>query len=104
MRPQLVCSAHTRNGAQLLLAPPMPWRVQLLTPARPAWAGLVGLGFCLLPRWARRLYRLPGLPTTDLAATVAVRALRTVALRLPESLRLAPPILAARARAELAAA
>ena len=104
VRPQLVCSAHTRNGAQLLLAPPMPWRVQLLTPARPAWAGLVGLGFCLLPRWARRLYRLPGLPTTDLGATVAIRALRTVALQLPESLRLAPPILAARARAQLAAA
>ena len=104
VRRQLVCSAHTRDGARLLLAPPMPWRVQLLTPARPAWAGLAGLGFCLLPRWARRLYRLPGLPSTDLGATVAVRALRAAALQLPEDRRLGPVVLAARARADAAAA
>jgi uncharacterized protein (DUF2236 family) len=104
VRPQLVCSAHTRDGARLLLAPPMPWRVQLLTPARPAWAGLAGLGFCLLPRWARRLYRLPGLPSTDLGATVAVRALRLAALQLPEQRRLGPLVLAAHARAGLVAA
>jgi len=99
LRPQLVCTASTRNGAGLLLAPPMPWRVRLLTPARPAWAGLAALGFCLMPRWARRLYRLPGLPTTDLGATVALRALRLAALRLPEHRRVGPPVLAARARA-----
>ncbi len=54
IRPQLVCSPTTRNGARLLLAPPMPWRVRLLTPARPAWAALGALSFCLMPRWARR--------------------------------------------------
>jgi len=71
IRPQLVCSPTTRNGARLLLAPPMPWRVRLLTPARPAWAALGGpesasascpggrvastaYPVCLPPTWARR--------------------------------------------------
>ena len=49
----------------------MPRKVALLTPARPAWYGLGALAFALLPRWTRRMYRLPGLPTTDLGATLA---------------------------------
>lgn len=98
VRPQLVCSPHTRDGARLLLAPPMPWRVRLLTPARPAWAGLAGLGFCLMPAWARRMYRLPGLPTTDVGATVAVRGLRTALGALPARYREGPTVRAAHAR------
>jgi len=100
MRPNLVCTPSTRNGAGLLLAPPMPRRVQLLTPARPAWAALATLGFCLLPPWARRIYRLPGLPSTDISATVALRALRLLALQLPEHHRVAPLVRAAQARAQ----
>jgi uncharacterized protein (DUF2236 family) len=99
IRPQLVCSPTTRNGARLLLAPPMPWRVRLLTPARPAWAVLGALSFCLMPGWARRLYRLPGLPTTDMGATLALRALRSAAMRVPEHHRVGPLVLAARQRA-----
>jgi len=99
IRPQLVCSPSTRNGARLLLAPPMPWRVRLLTPARPAWAALGALSFCLMPRWARRIYRLPGLPTTDMGATLALRALRSAAMRVPERHRVGPLVLAARQRA-----
>ena len=99
IRPQLVCSPTTRTGARLLLAPPMPWRVRLLTPARPAWAALGALSFCLMPRWARRLYRLPGLPTTDMGATLALRALRSAAMRVPERHRVGPLVLAARQRA-----
>jgi len=98
IRPQLVCSPTTRNGARLLLAPPMPWRVRLLTPARPAWAALGALSFCLMPRWARRLYHLPGLPTTDMGATLALRALRSAAMRVPERHRVGPLVLAARQR------
>jgi hypothetical protein len=37
-----------------------------------------------LPRWARRMYGLPGLPTTDLAATAALRSLRIATHMLPE--------------------
>ncbi|MGZ6801083.1 MAG: hypothetical protein ACXVGR_14860, partial [Mycobacteriaceae bacterium] len=43
--------------------------------------------------------RLPGLPTTDLAAGLALRGLRTVALRLPDQLRVGPPVRQAWARA-----
>jgi uncharacterized protein (DUF2236 family) len=100
MRPRLLCTPTTRNGARLLLAPPMSWRIQLLTPARPAWTALASLAFCLMPRWARRTYRLPGLPSTDMAATLALRALRLAALQVPETTRLSPVVLAARTRAE----
>ncbi|MEO9222104.1 MAG: oxygenase MpaB family protein [Mycobacteriaceae bacterium] len=100
VRPQLVCTPTTRDGARLLLIPPMPWRVRLFTPARPAWAALAALGFCLMPRWARRAYRLPGLPTTDAGATVTLRALRLAALQIPERRRVGPMVLAARARAD----
>ena len=36
------------------------------------------------------MYRLPGLPTTDLAASVAVRTLRATLLALPPGLRHGP--------------
>jgi hypothetical protein len=39
----------------------------------------------MLPPWARRLYGAPGLPTTDLAATVALRALRRATTLMPDS-------------------
>ncbi len=100
MRPQLICTSTTRNGARLLLAPPMPWRVRLLTPARPGWAALASLGFCLMPRWARRLYRLPGLPTTDWGTAAALRGLRIAALQIPEHRRTEPLIQTARKRAQ----
>lgn len=102
VRTQLQCSSHTRDGARLLLVPPMPWRVRLLTPARPAWAALASLGFCLMPRWARRMYSLPALRTTDVGASVAVRALRVALLQVPERRRVGPIVMAARARAEAA--
>jgi len=62
MRPKLLCTPTTRNGARLLLAPPMPMRAQDFSPARPGWPALAALGFRLMPRWARRIYHLPGSP------------------------------------------
>jgi uncharacterized protein (DUF2236 family) len=56
------------------------------------------LAVALLPRWARRMYRLPGLPTTDLSAAVATRGLRRAALSVPGSLRDGPHLKAARER------
>jgi uncharacterized protein (DUF2236 family) len=87
VRPALQTSTIARRAAVRLMLPPLPPRIEFLTPARPAWTALAGLAFALLPRWARRLYGLPGLPMTDLAATVALRALRTGVLIIPESLR-----------------
>ena len=98
VRPELRVTHVARRNALWGFAPPMPWWVQLATPARPSWAALVGTATALLPRWARRLYGLPGLPTTDLAATAAVTALRTGLLVVPDALRAGPHLKDARAR------
>jgi uncharacterized protein (DUF2236 family) len=98
IRPQLVAGPEARQVARFILAPPMPRRIRLFTPARPAWLGLGTLAFTLLPRWARRMYRLPGLPTTDLSAAAVSRGLRLAVLGLPASLRDGPHVKAARAR------
>ena len=52
----------------------------------------------MLPRWARRLYKLPGLPTTDAAATAAGLAFRSGLLVVPERLRHGPELKTAKAR------
>jgi uncharacterized protein (DUF2236 family) len=98
MRPELRADARALRAARYVLLPPMPGRVQLTTPARPAWLAVAGLAAALLPRWARRLYRLPGLPTTDLAATLALRGLRTALAQAPERYRVGPHLRAARER------
>jgi uncharacterized protein (DUF2236 family) len=45
---------------------------------------LASLAMATLPRWARRMYGLPGIPTTDLGATVSLRALRLATHLLPD--------------------
>jgi uncharacterized protein (DUF2236 family) len=97
MRPELRVTADARAAARFVLLPPMPTKVAL-APARPAWIALAGTAFAMMPRWARRLYRLPGLPTTDLGATAAGLALRTGLLALPDGLRHGPHLKDARAR------
>jgi uncharacterized protein (DUF2236 family) len=98
VRPELRVTAEARRTAAFILWPPMPTTVTRGTPARAAWIGLAATAFSMLPRWARRLYRLPGLPTTDLAATAAGIALRSGLLVVPERLRHGPELKAARAR------
>jgi hypothetical protein len=48
------------------------------TPARPLWLGFSAFAFSLLPPWARRLHGVPAVPTTDFAATLGSRALRSL--------------------------
>lgn len=98
MRPLLRTTAESQRAARFLLAPPLPGWVRMLTPARPSWGGLATLAFGLLPTWARKMYRLPGLPTTDAAATAGVRALRASVARLPAQWREGPALKAARER------
>lgn len=98
MRPRLCVTEEARQAARFLLFPPMPTWVQLATPARAAWTGIAGLAFALLPRWARRLYGLPGLPTTDAAATVSAAATRCALLTLPAPWREGPHLQEARRR------
>lgn len=98
-RPGLRATPAAYEAARFILAPPMPWWVRLATPAMPSWTGIATLAFCLLPRWARSLYsHLPAIPTTDLGATVSLRALRTTLLAVPPSLREGPHLKAGRAR------
>lgn len=99
VRPRLRSSPIARSAAMRLAVPPMPLWVQLATPARPLWSLIAGLGFALLPPWARRLYGLPGLPSADFAATLALRTFRAAALRLPERWRYGPILQDALARA-----
>ena len=98
IRPQLRVTAVARRNALWGFAPPMPLWVKLATPARPAWGALVATAAGMLPRWARRLYGLPGLPTTDLTASLTGRALRTTAGALPDRLTRSPHHRAARER------
>jgi uncharacterized protein (DUF2236 family) len=98
VRPRLDVLPETRESVRDLLWPPMEPRVQLMTPARPAWTTLAVTGFALLPRWARRMFALPGLPTTDLAGTVAARSIRAALAAVPEDRRTNPHLAAARER------
>lgn len=82
MRPELALTPAAVDVARFLIAPPLPGRLGW-TPARPAWIAVAATGFGLLPRWARRMYRMPGLPTTDAAATITSRFLRLALAALP---------------------
>jgi uncharacterized protein (DUF2236 family) len=72
------------------------------TPVRLAYGAVAATAFSLLPPWARRLYGLPGLPTTDVSATVSVRTLRLALKALPRSAFEDPLYKAAKKRAALA--
>jgi len=103
VRPRLEVTPETREAVRGLLWPPMATRIALLTPARPAWTALSVTGFALLPRWARRMFALPGLPTTDIQASIAARTLRTILAAVPEGRRTNPHLSAARLRLGLCA-
>jgi len=90
VRPQLRVTTVARRNALWAFAPPMPRAVELATPARPAWATMIGIAGAMLPRWARRLYGLPALPVTDVAATISGRAVRTALAALPDAWRQSP--------------
>ncbi len=77
IRPQLRRTPEAVDAARFLTLPPMPWI------ARPAYLGVASLAFGLLPTWARRLYGLPGLPTTDVSASISARLLRAGIRALP---------------------
>jgi uncharacterized protein (DUF2236 family) len=98
IRPRLRMTTEARRTAVFGFWPPMPRLVELGTPARPAWVALVAAAAAMLPRWCRRMYSLPGIPTTDVAATVAGAAFRRGLLVVPEGLRQGPHAKQARER------
>lgn len=98
VRSTLTTTSAARAAARFLVVPPMPTWVRVFTPAVPAWGGLAGLAFALLPGWARRAYGIPVLPLSDATASVALRLLRRSLLALPRSAREGPSVKAARER------
>lgn len=105
MQPRLRADSDARATARYLALPPFPWGMEWWTPVRPLWVGVSAFAVGLLPAWARRLYGLPGLPTTDLAATLSSRAIRTtIRAALPQHLLEGPLYKAAMARAAAAGA
>jgi uncharacterized protein (DUF2236 family) len=91
MRPRLRATRPAYEAMRLIATPPMRRWVRYATPAMPSWAAVISLAFSLLPRWARGMYsRLPSTPTTDLGATISLRALRTALMALPPHVRQGP--------------
>lgn len=100
VRPRLRVDADVRATARFLALPTFPWALDWWTPVRPLWIGVSAFAFSLLPPWARRLYGLPGLPTTDVVATLGSRALRTtIRAAVPREVLQGPLYRAALARA-----
>ena len=98
VRPRLRVTAIARRNTMWGFAPPMPLWLSLATPARPAWAALMATAAGMLPRWARRLYGFPGLPTTDLYASLSGRIVRTGLVALPGGITQSPASRNARRR------
>ncbi|HWN26189.1 MAG TPA: oxygenase MpaB family protein [Actinomycetospora sp.] len=80
VRPELRLTDEARWGVGGLLTP----QPSAPTGIALALSSIAAVSFATLPRWARRMYGLPGLPTTDLGVTVALRALRNATDRLPD--------------------
>lgn len=80
VRPELAMTDEAREAVGNLFAPrsEAPTQIKLAIPA------IATVSLATLPRWARRLYGLPGVPTTDLGATAMLRALRATTQLLPD--------------------
>lgn len=95
MRSEIYATPEAKQALWRTFNPALP---AALTPLKLAVPPFNTLAFASLPRWARRMYGAPGLPTTDLAATLALRSLRTATTLLPH---LPAPDYVARARDQL---
>lgn len=103
IRPHLRMTKQAAETALFLSAPPLPYGLGL-TPVRLLYAGVAATAFGLLPAWARRLYGLPGLPTTDMSAVLSARTMRRALALLPRKVYDGPLRRAALARAARAPA
>jgi uncharacterized protein (DUF2236 family) len=98
MRPRLAMTVEAADSAVFLATPPMPWGLGL-TPARGLFLGVAALAVAMLPPWARKMYGLPGLSTTDWLATLNARVLGITLRTLPGSIVEGPIYKAAMKRA-----
>jgi uncharacterized protein (DUF2236 family) len=103
IRPELAMTKDAAETITFLLVPPLPWNLGL-TPARLVYSGVAANALGLLPRWARRMYGLPGLPTTDLSASLSAKGWRLMLGALPRRVFEGPIYKSAMARAAAARA
>jgi uncharacterized protein (DUF2236 family) len=99
-RARLRLTPEARSALLRSLNPPLP---AAYLPLKVVVPPLTALAFASLPRWARRLYGMPGTPLTDLAATAGLRAFQETASRLPGQVLLLPAARAAQRRMQQAA-
>ena len=95
VRPGLYACTEAKQALRRSFNPGVPAQylpLKLMVPP------LNTLAFATLPRWARRMYGLPGGPVTDLAATVALRMAHQSVTRIPRQLIYLPAARAARRR------
>ncbi|GLZ04194.1 hypothetical protein Acsp03_16600 [Actinomadura sp. NBRC 104412] len=93
MRKRIWACREAREGLLRMFNPNVPRKLLPLKLAAPAIGVLV---VSTLPRWARRMYGLPGLPTSDLAATLTLKGLHRTTQVVPERYRYQPDALRAR--------
>ncbi|WP_433468353.1 oxygenase MpaB family protein [Spirillospora sp. CA-128828] len=87
MRRRIWACREAREGLRRMFSPVVP---RPLLPLKLAAPGLGMLVVSTLPRWARRMYGLPGLPTSDLAATLTLKGLYRTTHVVPERFRYSP--------------
>ncbi|MBW8480752.1 DUF2236 domain-containing protein [Actinomadura sp. PM05-2] len=87
MRRHVWACDEARLGLRRMFNPAVPAKLVPLKLAAPAVGALV---VSTLPRWARRMYGLPGLPTSDLAATLTLKGLYRTTRVIPERYRYSP--------------
>ena len=95
IRPGLYACPEARQALRRSFNPDVPAQylpLKLMVPP------LNTLAFATLPRWARRMYGLPGSAVTDLGATVALRMAHQGVTRIPRQLLYLPAARAARRR------
>lgn len=95
VRPGLYACAEAKQALRRSFNPDVPAQLLALKLMVPP---LNTLAFATLPRWARRMYGLPGSPLTDVGATVALRMAHQSVTRLPRQLIYLPAARAARRR------
>ncbi|WP_018654950.1 oxygenase MpaB family protein [Actinomadura flavalba] len=87
MRGEIWACEEAKLGLRRMFNPAVPRKLMPLKLAAPAVGTLV---VSTLPRWARRMYGLPGLPTSDLAATLTLKSLYRTTRVIPERYRYSP--------------
>ena len=87
IRPSLYACPEAKQALMKSYHPDVPAEFRALRLMVPP---LNTLAFASLPRWARRMYGMPGSPLTDVGATVALRMAHQSATRVPRQLLYLP--------------